>query len=343
MWALKSLVVVVTWVALLAIPVEAEAADLSAAKSALQLWQNQIVSIRVQSQETAEAKTHAAFDGTDIQTSLGELDWVWEDTGRFVDSTVSYNDGIRNGKSLRVANSKQLYICDYPFRDAVCSIASQVTIHENSLRFSEAGLFGPPLWVLWDNRERTWLGTRLEKVTESSTTGEGLIKIDGVQVSVSAENCFVFLDPAHGYLPIRVESKLTNAQMSRFTVDEFREVQPGFWFPWKGSLNIGGFALSQWEVKSVDLNTELPDSLFVPPMGPETYVINTITGKEYWHAGKPPAHLLAAKAAAANPGSPAPNINPLTGSPEQSANWSLWLVLLGLILVSGGIWVRRRA
>ncbi|RLS51990.1 MAG: hypothetical protein DWH91_17715, partial [Planctomycetota bacterium] len=208
---------------------------------------------------------------------------------------------------------------------------------------SGVGLYGPPLWGLWDNKTRTWLGTRISGVAAAETTASGLLRVDGALLASSTDLCFVDLDPAHGYLPVRIESKLKGSQMSYFQVDEFREVQPGFWFPWKGSMNINGNVLSHWEVKHVDLNTELPDSLFVPPMGDETYVINTITGKDYWHAGKPPAHLLAAKAAAANPGSPAPNINPLTGAPEQSANWSLWLVLLGLILVSGGIWVRRRA
>ena len=106
---------------------------------------------------------------------------------------------------------------------------------------------------------------------------------------------------------------------------------------------MNGNMLTNWEVTQVDLNTELPDSLFVPVMGDETYVVNTITGKQYWHGGKPPDHLLAAKAAAANPGLPLASANPLTGIPEQPANWSLWLWLLGLVLLSAGVWVRRRA
>ena len=61
------------------------------------------------------------------------------------------------------------------------------------------------------------------------------------------------------------------------------------------------------------------------------------------NGGKPPAHLLAAKAAAANPGPPPQNDNPVTGRPEGRGNWSLWLVLLGVMLVAGSVWVRRRA
>ena len=174
MRVLISLIIAMVW-PLSVCPRNVFSADITAAKTELQNWQNQIVSIRVQSRQTAEAKTNAMFDGTNIQNSLGEMDWVWEDTGRFVDATVSYNDGQRIGKSLRIANTKQLYVCSFPFRDAVCTVASQVTIHENSLRFSGVGLYGPPLWGLWDNKTRTWLGTRISCVAAADTTASRLL------------------------------------------------------------------------------------------------------------------------------------------------------------------------
>ena len=169
------------------------------------------------------------------------------------------------------------------------------------------------------------------------------MEIDGHSIDSTAEGFQVWLDPQHGYLPRLAENPGQGGGVSRYRVDEFREVEPGFWFPWKGSLLINGTMLTRWEVSQVDLNTELPDSLFVPLMGDATYVVNIITGKQYWHAGKPPAHLVAAKAAAANPGPLPVNSNPLKAEPEQQGNWSLWLVLLGLALVCGSVWLRCRA
>lgn len=333
----------ISLVAYLGLVAPCQAASLEEAITQLKNWHKRIITIRVQYRRSAFADTSAIVREFGLKSTVGEVDWIWEDTGRFRDSTTSYNDGHVAVRDIRIADFKQYYHLGAPADNQGSEYPARVTIYENSLARTSAGGVDPALQYLWNNKTRTWLGDRLPDVTESSETDDGLLKIDGSRLAKLI--CTIYLDPRHGYLPVKSEMPEPNGTVTRYTVEEFRELEPGFWFPWKGSNMYEEVSLMTWEMTRVDLNTELPNSLFVPPMGNETYVHNTLTGKQYWHGGKPPARVLAAKAAALKAAAAAPvagNPNPLTGVPDRPGNWSMWLVVVGIVCVSGGVWIRRR-
>lgn len=326
----ESLVVLV-----LLIPVSTFAADLNNATEQLRSWQKKIVSIRVRSRVSSIAASDAMLREANVKTSLGVKDWIWEDSGRYRSEKICYNDDKLAIREMDLADFKRTYHMGYPADDAGREIPATVTIRENVHSRGGNGLIDPPLWILWDG---TWLGERLIKVAASETNADGLLQFDGT--AIGADKCVVMLDPQHGFLPKRAQN-----DYCLFSVEEFREIEPGFWFPWKGTLTINDNILQSWELTQVDLNAELPASLFVPLMGDETYISDILTGKQYWHGGKPPASLLAKKMALENSERELVKTSQIsmTGEPERPVSWSIWFMLIGVACVLGGIWARRRA
>ncbi len=314
------------------------AASLDEAVVALRVWREALVSMRVQSRISSVAETNALLAESGARTGHSEFDWIWEDSGRFRD--VGWNDDRLVSRSLRMADVMRYYACGFSAAGIQSGSPSRVAIHENSPKVASMKLLKQPFWALWDDGSRSWLADRIRNVSQARVTDDGLLEIAGDEIGM--EGYAVRLDPRHGYLPCAAEYATT--LFSEYRVEEFREVQPGFWFPWRGS--ILSFAenkqmLQRWDVTSVEINVEQPSSLFAPPLADGTYVINSITGKQYWHGGKAPAH--SGTAAALQPESAPANPYPLAAVPEQARNWSLWLVLAGILSVALGVWVRRRS
>ena len=316
------------------------AADLAEAKQRLTEWEQKIVSIRVISQINSKPETHTLVKEAGYEFAGADYDWVWEDTGRFRDQSTSWNSSGISTRSLRMADYKRYYALGYSAKNKKRESPTSATIHENNIRVTSVNLVQHPFHGLWDDATRTWLGERIKNVKEARVTKEGLLEISGDPIGM--ERFIVRLDPEHGYLPQSADLGESDNGF-HYQVDEFQEVEPGFWFPKKGyflGIAPGYHSLQKWEIKKVELNPVFPDSLFVPPLADDTRVVNAITGKRYWHGGKRPANLKQSVNSKDQKNLPV-NANPLTASPEQPTNWSLWLVLLGAISVAIAVWMRR--
>jgi hypothetical protein len=319
-----------------ALPCNAD--ELSDAVAALRSWQNRIVSIRVRTRITSEAATDVMLREAGIRTAVGVKDWVWEDSGRYRYERLSYNDGRLVSRQLSLADYKRAYQLSYPAEDPARETPARLLINENvrNRKGIKNGVIEEPLWILWAGN---WLGERIASVASAELDSDGLLAFDGA--AIGEDECTVRLDPRHGYLP-----RIATRQALRFQVDEFFEVEPGFWFPQNGSLAISipnGDILHRWDVSQVDLNADLPESLFVPPRGGETYIVDQLTGRQYWQACKPPANLLAQKAATStNSTQHSSHPAAIAATPPSTRNWSLWLSALGAMFIALGIWLGRR-
>ncbi len=316
-----------------------DATDLDEAKQRLTEWEQKIVSIRVISQFNSKPETNTLVKEAGYEFAGADHDWVWEDTGRFRDQSTSWNSSGISTRSLRMADYKRFYVLGYSAKNKKRGSPTSAGIYENNIRITSVKYyFNQPFQGLWDDTTRTWLGNRIQNAKEARVTKNGLLEISGDPIGM--EGYIVRLDPEHGYLPRSIE----NEGFLLYQVEEFKEVEPGFWFPQKGMMlttTTGYHSLQKWEIKQVELNPVFPDSLFVPPLADDTRVINAITGKQYWHGGKRPKNLEQSANSKDQKSLPV-NPNPLTASPEQSANWSLWLVLLGVISITFAVWMRRR-
>jgi hypothetical protein len=88
--------------------------------------------------------------------------------------------------------------------------------------------------------------------------------------STSAEESF-WLDRKLGYLPrryLRIRSSSRTIRVEDWTADEFRELRPGFFLPWHGSvrLNREPWPGYEWQVTDADLKPSFPVSQFTGPI-----------------------------------------------------------------------------
>ncbi len=339
LWELFWLLVVLvpTWTP------QADAADLVEAVKELQQWESRFVTIRVQSRRELNSATNSLLRQYGIDDSVSDLDWIWEDSGRFLHASVDRNDG-KISRSVQMANQKRYYQVKFAVEDPVKDIPAVVMSGENTLANTGAKLLYPPFHFLWDEGSRTWLGSRLVHVTSSRSTDDGMLEIEGGDVGFDAYR--IQLDPQHGYLPR--QGVIPNAvKETRFFVEEFQEVQPGFWFPKRGTLVLNGDMHEKWSVSQVELNAEYPDNMFQPRMGDGTYVMDSISGKNYWHGGKPPETALTkAKSTADSASAPIPVSIPdnvINARRDHPVRWAFWLGLFGILAIAVGLLMRRAA
>ena len=274
------------------------AADLAEAKQRLAEWEQKIVSIRIRSQSRSKPETNTLTAEAGLEFSGSDSDWAWEKTGRFRDQHTTRSSSDTGSRSLQMADHKHYYFFSLSDTDKSRESPTRVRISANNIGDPmQSHTYHRPFHGLWDDATRTWLGERIQNVTEATVTNEGLLEFDGTFIGlgnkgpiVDKKKYIVRLDPKHGYLPKSIEREGTFL----YQVDEFQEVEPGFWFPKTGSFlsTMPDYhLLGRWEVKEVELNLDSPDFLFVPPLAGDTRVDNTITGKRYWYGEKRSANL----------------------------------------------------
>jgi len=267
------------------LPAGLQAADLEEAKRQLAAWQQSFQSIRIKARISSEAATNAMFEGSDATMAWTEYDWTWDASERFrYDSVGGINDGRRT-RRLRVANLAYHYATTF---NGDSEFAKAVTIQGPSPPGDI--MRDTPLWILWVSDSNLWFSDRIARVTEAESTADGKLQIDGYPLryadGLGAPRFVITLDPEHGYLPQSV--RYAEQDYDYYRVDEFQEVQPNFWFPkWGRTAFVANYQgelhehLQTWEVSQVELDPELPDSWFVPPMNDDTVVTNQFTGQTY--------------------------------------------------------------
>ena len=87
---------------------QAKAADLAEAVKQLQQWESRFVAIRVQSRRELNSVTNSLLRQYGIDDSISDLDWIWEDSGRFLHASIDRNDG-KISRSVQMANKKKYY------------------------------------------------------------------------------------------------------------------------------------------------------------------------------------------------------------------------------------------
>ncbi len=303
-----------------------DAADLAEAKQRLLEWEQKIFSLRVRSQIKSEAKTNTSVAEAGLKFAGADYDWTWEDTGRLRDQSTDWNDSRITSRSLRMRDFDYSYKFEFQATDKELKNPTILTIRENSIHPTTLNHIQPSFRGLWDDATRTWIGERIKAVQDATLTKDGLLEIDGTPLDLKGE--IVRLDPEHGYLPRSIESK-----GYQYQVDEFQEVEPGFWFPKTGTILMVSpdyHMLQKWEIKQVELNIVFPDSLFKPPLTDKTQIIYDFVDEKKWLEHNRPVKLQE-------------NAGPLKMPLQQLAYWPMWLFLVGiLIILLLSIWKRQR-
>ena len=272
----KCILLTVFWLAL-ARPGECSPIDLNEAIQQLQSWQAKIQTIRVISQTTTIGPSFTPDRKPGDSNGVQQSDWIWDRSGRSRDAARMLIGGRVQSRTYRIANRLELIDITYPKGSAWNDTPTEVLIQPKTGNSAVGDFYWlRPIWF-----HNMWLGDQLAELQKSgkvnvTVTEDGLLMIRQIYESL-------VLDPNHGYLPRQIYGVIVN---------EYREIEPGFWFPWKGEYNHvyddKEFVKSadvhlQWEIKQVDLNTELPDALFEFPVGNGTHVVNSITKERYIH------------------------------------------------------------
>ncbi len=144
--------------------------------------------------------------------------------------------------------------------------------------------------------------------------------LDGVRCAVvqppNSRNSEHFFDLEHdGLIRLRKSGGMGSPEECR--VDEFRQLNHGRWFPWRGSTSYPNDRY-EWEVLEAEVNLELTDADFAPP-APGPFTI---------HSGFE---------ADTSPLQSAPKVTPPTPAPlNRSWPWGVvGIILVGLLAASG--------
>ena len=277
--------------------------ELKKIADAARKWRKSIVNLRIKCEWTWE-KGHLSSkelsakqrEGRDI---LQGCDWIWTDSGKYRRYDWSLNRSQNDGDSLSAVDGERKYV----FRTG-------------SNRFFRA-LHG--LWFPSKYKSR-WLSDLLDAGKGELTGTENIdgrelpklkvIKPSGFPVSIT-------VDPRYGYLP-RVVDGGSKARL-RTEIEEYQYLKtPGIWFPKKGVMTAWDpekgeiYSRSHWRITEVKVNTDLPMSLFRPPILSDA----------------PPF-----------------DAQRVSGAPQPSF-WKRWavplLITASLLLLIVATWVRRR-
>lgn len=317
-------------------------------------WRSKFVNIRVRSVQRA------------TNESGGELveDWLWMDGGTCRHESKSRLHGKILYAAIHGSNGKQIFYASYEGTDGDTPLATNATISvaDPSRRYNL--VWYTPLMVLWEPSTRTWLDERLRKPNRSDWNPSVYFELraaDGAATRLISSNYsgeqrvtddVIELDPEHGYLPREVTFGSSLGPSTSYRVTEFREVQPGFWFPWKGTLSDSTRGQHAWHIESVELNQDWPAVLFEPPIGPGTNVTDTIAGKSYVHGGAAGKQEFLQRIQRFHAENGIDDSTPAAarGTPLSARRsrlgltswWMIGLGSLGCTCISLSVWLRRR-
>ena len=263
--------------------VNADDEEMHRIREAHQKWVQSIVSLHLTCEiEFDPFSQDNRQHGTTGQHVTHILEWAWNDGGRFRHHSKAIRDGKMESRMLFLDDAERSYRVHYSYGESTENHPKEVAIGPSHVG-SEGIVM--PLFGLWYNRRSQWLGELLDA---------GLGKHQGYEI-VDGVNCpkldverapgiivTVVLDPRHEYLPVIAR---TGKKIWQQKVNTFRELKPGVWFPDSGQFltEIDGAPYSKetWRITKVDLNRNIPVSLFRPKIPKGTAVIDSLKGERY--------------------------------------------------------------
>jgi hypothetical protein len=119
-------------------------------------------------------------------------------------------------------------------------------------------------------QRRNIVGLRMESVEVDGRAVERATMRSPASPSMPPAEWTTDFDPAHQHLPCG-----TGGSTTRGTVEEFREVLPGWSMPWKGRRILDyppekTYLETTWELLDVEVDPTFDKSDFEPPFGPNT-------------------------------------------------------------------------
>jgi len=319
-------------------------------------WRESFVNIRVvwemrNPEELREARPELASRES-VDDFYSHHEWIWADHGasrfdvrQFVDGRVDYHD---------------LFAWDGPRLTSFQAVHKQVPgepeflellhIHRMPAAQPRSCFAIVPLKYVWLAGGGRWLGEFLA-VGEGKFEFEGYGEIDDIRCArVKIDNSLLWLDPQHGFLPRRIDRQKTGeTAVGRFTVDEFRRLESGIWFPMNGtnySWTDPADHVARWVVTEVAVNERLDPKLFEPPaphLG--TNIIDGRTGRVSRHGAKRDRASTEQDMAEQAQSNLAPLANPVSAQVPRY-RWFWWsggLLGISVVVLGIGMWLSRRS
>lgn len=275
--------------------------DADAIISRLAEWANRIDNLRM-----VWTVDFLDLDGKPLQGKswIGnrfKYDWIWCRDGRWRLRTIVFFDEDFRGYEVAIDNGDIGYSANYRSPHDPLSRPISLTLGQSRLngerpgsRHSVVPLEGP-----WSVFEQNWLGDRLNAEAADLTWGTekvGDTELPTVAIADEAWSPVYLLDPDHDYQPRVTRKGTIFAEENR--VEEFREIEPGFWFPVRGSNRHESdeYAemnhIERWSVETVEINCDYKKSDFeiLPVHG--THVEDHFAQKSFTYGpGMPPDTL----------------------------------------------------
>lgn len=225
-------------------------------------------------------------------------EFVWTKEGRFWSHERHYVNRDWFTRDVHIYDCQVDYRASYekgfsvlsrPIRLRFGVRATVNTMHLPQKRFL-------PLEGVWDSLRLTW---------DIPTFEEEQIKSAGTEWRRGRGYCFIqfrdgariLFDPDHNCLPCCVRQTIGEEHMV-YVVEDFREVEPGLWFPAAGYEEVRSAAdperngIKRWKVVDLKINQSIPASAFSikPVVGTE--IEDTFTGFYYTYGRNMPPGTL---------------------------------------------------
>ncbi len=310
-------------------------------------WRESIVSVRFVWKTTcgpnAPVVKGTKYEGVK-RTSTEEF--IWCDDGRFrLHMVGQHNDGPEILRSLRCGNGQRSYSVSYDDGPSELEKPQSIGILPQPTPGQGGGMVLVPLEGLWFSHRLYWLS---EMISRDLVKFDGYADVMGEKMPrVKIEHVtpdFVFtvtLNPQKGYLPRVFDYGPQSG--TRIDILSYREIEPTLWFPWTGSF-VSPFDPTTWEMKEIQVNSDLDPKLFEPPRMPGTVVVDVVNGERTVQGVASHRSDIEEQIAQNAKRNLAAGGNPVTALPPRGG-MLLWIVvgsIVSLILAAATFAVRRR-
>lgn len=223
---------------------------------------------------------HGVSDAV-LKSYYNEGEFYWEDTGAMRLETRSHQAGKTSVDSWGWSPlDGEQFKAQYTVADGV-EFLERLTIQRMVSSVAKSTVAVVPLHGWYKAPTGQWLDELVSLPTPRALEpGSSLLK---VQLGGSE----MLLDSSRNFLVTRISSEAAGGGTWTFTADEFQRVEPGLWMPLAGTTHIQypqSSSVAHWRVTAVEINREIPSSLFLPPPPQEgTVVEDQIRGEVTRH------------------------------------------------------------